>query len=79
MIIIVIWPYKVRILTPSIVIPGSKCLLLRGAFANGATEIEIRETLLQTAVYCGVPTGMASFRVAEETIRKLKDEGRVPK
>jgi 4-carboxymuconolactone decarboxylase len=54
-------------------------MMFRGAFANGATEVEIRETLLQTAVYCGVPIGMASFRVADETIRKLKEEGHIPK
>ncbi|KAF8510201.1 CMD-domain-containing protein [Hysterangium stoloniferum] len=52
---------------------------IRGAVNNGVTEIEIRETLLQTAVYCGVPTGMASFRVGDETIQKLKDEGKLPK
>ncbi|GJJ14764.1 hypothetical protein Clacol_009032 [Clathrus columnatus] len=51
---------------------------IRGAVNNGATEIEIRETLLQTAVYCGAPTGMASFRVGEEIIQKLKQEGKLP-
>ncbi|KAJ7725848.1 CMD-domain-containing protein [Mycena maculata] len=47
---------------------------VRGAIGNGATEIEIRETLLQAAVYCGIPTGMASFRVAEEALKKLESE-----
>ncbi|KAJ7188299.1 CMD-domain-containing protein [Mycena filopes] len=47
---------------------------VRGAIGNGATELEIRETLLQTAVYCGIPTGMASFRVAEEALKKMKGE-----
>ncbi|KAI3618865.1 4-carboxymuconolactone decarboxylase [Moniliophthora roreri] len=47
----------------------------RGAVANGATETEIRETLLHTSVYCGIPTGMESFRVAEEAVKKLKAEG----
>ena len=54
-------------------------LLLRGAVNNGATETEIRETLLQTAVYCGIPTGMVSFRVAEKVLMKLKEEGKLPK
>ncbi|KAF8576265.1 4-carboxymuconolactone decarboxylase [Ramaria rubella] len=49
------------------------------AVNNGATEIEIRETLLQAAVYCGAPTGMASFRTGEATIQTLKDEGKLPK
>ncbi|KAF9268662.1 CMD-domain-containing protein [Marasmius fiardii PR-910] len=48
---------------------------IRGAIVNGATEIEIRETLLHTSVYCGIPTGMESFRVADEALNKLKAEG----
>ncbi|KAJ8472899.1 hypothetical protein ONZ45_g16495 [Pleurotus djamor] len=52
---------------------------IRGAVNNGATEVEIREVLLQTAVYCGIPTGMVSFRVAEAALNKLKEEGKLPK
>jgi len=48
---------------------------IRGAVKNGASEIEIRETLLQTAMYCGMPTGMAGFRVGDATIKQMKDEG----
>lgn len=44
---------------------------------NGATELEIRETLLQAAVYCGIPTGMESFRIAEAALTKLKAEGKL--
>lgn len=55
-----------------------RIFLHSGAVNNGASEIEIRETLFQTAVYCGVPTGMASFRVAEAAIVKLKEEGKLP-
>ncbi|KAF8187482.1 CMD-domain-containing protein [Pholiota molesta] len=51
---------------------------IRGAVNNGATEIEIRETLLQTATYSGIPTGMLSFRVADAAIKKLKEEGKLP-
>jgi len=50
---------------------------IRGAVNNGATEVEIRETLLQTAVYCGIPTGMESFRIAEATLEKLREEGKI--
>lgn len=49
----------------------------RGAIMNGATELEIRETLLQAAVYCGIPTGMESFRIAEAALTKLKAEGKL--
>ncbi|PFH53731.1 hypothetical protein AMATHDRAFT_962 [Amanita thiersii Skay4041] len=54
-------------------------LMIRGAVNNGATEVEIIETLLQAATYCGIPTGMESFRVAEAVIAQLKDEGKLPK
>ncbi|KAF8665171.1 hypothetical protein AX16_000635 [Volvariella volvacea WC 439] len=48
---------------------------VRGAIVNGATEIEIRETLLHTSIYCGMPTGMESFRVADAALERLKEEG----
>jgi 4-carboxymuconolactone decarboxylase len=41
---------------------------MRGALRNGVTEEEIRETLLQVAVYCGVPAGVEAFRLAKEAI-----------
>src|ERR1700733_9474952 len=41
---------------------------IRGALNNGVTPEEIREVLLQAAVYCGVPAGMDAFRVAEESL-----------
>jgi 4-carboxymuconolactone decarboxylase len=41
---------------------------LRGALNNGVTPEEIREALLQTAIYCGVPAGMDAFRTAEEVL-----------
>jgi 4-carboxymuconolactone decarboxylase len=44
-----------------------------GAVANGATVSEIQETLLQTAIYAGVPAALESFRIADPTL----NEGRV--
>jgi 4-carboxymuconolactone decarboxylase len=41
-------------------------LHLRGALRNGCTQEEIMEVFLQTAVYCGVPAAVDSFRVAKE-------------
>jgi len=41
---------------------------IRGALNNGVTPEEIREVLLQAAIYCGVPAGMDAFRVAEESL-----------
>jgi 4-carboxymuconolactone decarboxylase len=45
---------------------------VRGALANGATESEIQEVLLRTAIYVGVPAALKSFRVADQTLRELK-------
>jgi 4-carboxymuconolactone decarboxylase len=44
---------------------------VRGAITNGCTKEEIRETLLQAAVYCGMPAGLESFRVAERTLEEI--------
>ena len=57
---------------------GAKIGVRSGAVNNGASEIEIRETLLQTAAYSGLPTGMLSFRVGDAVIRQLKEEGKLP-
>ena len=45
---------------------------VRGALTNGVTEEEIREVLLQTAVYCGMPAAIDSFRVAREVLDEAK-------
>ena len=39
---------------------------VRGALRNGVTKTEIREVLLQVAIYAGVPAAVDSFRVARE-------------
>ena len=41
-------------------------LHLRAALKNGVTQGEIREALLQSAIYCGVPAANSAFRVAQE-------------
>src|ERR1700760_2950775 len=46
-------------------------LHVRGALTNGVTVEEIKEVLLQVAVYCGVPVGMDSFRNANEAIKDV--------
>ncbi len=43
-------------------------LHLRGALRNGCTEDEIRETLIQAAVYAGIPAGVEAFRVAKKVL-----------
>jgi 4-carboxymuconolactone decarboxylase len=46
--------------------PHELKLHLRGAQRNGVTRDEIKEVLLQVAIYAGVPAGVDSFRIARE-------------
>jgi 4-carboxymuconolactone decarboxylase len=39
---------------------------VKGALKNGCSKEEIREVLLQVAVYCGAPAGVEAFRLARE-------------
>ncbi|WP_432070377.1 4-carboxymuconolactone decarboxylase [Streptomyces sp. AA1529] len=43
---------------------------VRAALRNGLTPAEIKEVLLQTAVYCGVPAANSAFTVAQRVIRE---------
>ncbi|MGH2888478.1 MAG: carboxymuconolactone decarboxylase family protein [Solirubrobacteraceae bacterium] len=40
----------------------------RGALRNGCTPEELRETLLQIAIYAGVPAGVEAFRIARRVL-----------
>lgn len=42
----------------------------RAALRNGLTPAEIKEVLLQTAVYCGIPAAGAAFSVAQSVIQE---------
>ena len=50
--------------------PHEVRLHLRGALRNGCTKEEIREVLLQSAIYCGVPAAIDSFRIAREVFKE---------
>lgn len=41
---------------------------VKGALNNGLTQEEIREALMQTAIYCGVPAALEAFRVAKSVL-----------
>ena len=45
---------------------------VRAAVQNGVTQDEIKEVLLQAAIYCGVPAANAAFRDAEEIFQEMK-------
>jgi 4-carboxymuconolactone decarboxylase len=47
-------------------------LHLRGALHNGLTKDEIKEVLMQTAIYCGVPAAVVAFRCAREVFQSEK-------
>ena len=49
-------------------------LHLRAARTNGLTDDEIKELLLQTAIYCGVPDANTAFRIAQQVLAE-RDEG----
>ncbi len=44
---------------------------VRAALRNGLTEDEIKEVLLQSAIYCGVPAANAAFAVARRVLAEL--------
>ena len=47
---------------------------LRAALRNGLSVDEIKETLLQTAIYCGVPDANSAFRIAQQVLESEPDE-----
>jgi 4-carboxymuconolactone decarboxylase len=52
--------------------PHELAIHLRGALRNGVTREEIREVLLQVAIYCGMPAAVDGFRVARATFEELE-------
>jgi 4-carboxymuconolactone decarboxylase len=46
-------------------------LHVKAAFNNGVTRDEIKEVLMQSAVYCGVPAANSAFHMAAEVFREL--------
>jgi 3-oxoadipate enol-lactonase / 4-carboxymuconolactone decarboxylase len=51
---------------------------LRGARRNGVTTDEIKELLLQTAIYCGVPDANTAFRIAVPVLAEYDESGAHP-
>ncbi len=48
--------------------PEELALHLRAALNNGVSPDELKEVLLQSAVYCGIPAANTAFRVAQEIL-----------
>ncbi|MBN6885153.1 4-carboxymuconolactone decarboxylase [Cytobacillus horneckiae] len=53
--------------------PHELKLHVRGAINNGLTKEEIQEVFLQTAIYCGVPAAIDSFRTAKEVFDDMEN------
>jgi 4-carboxymuconolactone decarboxylase len=51
--------------------PHELKLHIRGALANGVTKDEIKEVFLQTAIYCGAPAAIDSFRAAKDVFKEM--------
>jgi 4-carboxymuconolactone decarboxylase len=45
---------------------------LRGALTNGCTRDEVREVLLQVAIYCGIPASLDAHNIAMEVFAEAK-------
>jgi len=47
----------------------------RGAINNGLTEVEIREAVLQSSIYLGVPAGVEAMKVTEKVLKEMAESG----
>jgi 4-carboxymuconolactone decarboxylase len=52
--------------------PDEFRLHLRAALNNGVRKEEIKEALLQAAIYCGVPAANSAFHAAQEVFSETK-------
>lgn len=55
--------------------PHELKLHVKAALTNGLSRDEIREALLQVAIYCGVPAGLDSTRIAREAFAEVEAAG----
>lgn len=46
---------------------------VRAARRNGLSVAEIKEVILQAAIYCGVPVANTAFKLAQETLEQAGD------
>ena len=47
---------------------------MRGAINNGVTRDEVKEILFQSAVYCGWPAAIDSFRIAKRVFAEAEGD-----
>ena len=51
--------------------PHELKLHVKGAINNGLSKDEIAEIFLQSAIYCGVPAAIDSFRTAKDVFKEM--------
>ena len=51
--------------------PNQLKMHVQGALANGVTVEEIREIIMHTSVYSGIPTGVEAMTAAKEVLARL--------
>ena len=51
-------------------------LHIRAALTNGLTREELKELLLQSAIYCGVPAANSAFHAAQQVFDEMDREAR---
>lgn len=51
--------------------PNQLKMHVQGALANGVTVEEIREIIIHTSLYSGIPTGVEAMNAAKEILGKL--------
>ena len=50
-------------------------LHFRGALKNGLTLEELKDALIQIAIYCGIPAGLEAFKIASKVLDETKQSG----
>lgn len=51
--------------------PNQLKMHIQGALANGVTVEEIREIIMHTSVYSGIPTGVEAMNAAKEVLGRM--------
>jgi 3-oxoadipate enol-lactonase/4-carboxymuconolactone decarboxylase len=46
---------------------------LRAALRNGLTPAELKEVILHSAIYCGVPAANTAFRIAQRVVEERRE------
>jgi 4-carboxymuconolactone decarboxylase len=57
--------------------PNELRIHLRSAITNGCTREEIREVLLQVAIYCGIPASLDAHNMAMDLFAEMDGVARV--